>query len=57
MDNVNNVVTTQSLVAQFSMLDYAIVASLVGISTYWFFFMRKNKNEFDASTIKTFALE
>ncbi|KAI2795909.1 hypothetical protein BLOT_016382 [Blomia tropicalis] len=53
MDNETN----QSILAQFSALDYAIVISLVGISTYWFFFKKKATSEFDASSIKTFALE
>lgn len=48
---------SEGFLAQFSLLDYAIVISLVGISTYWFFFKKKSTNEFDASSIKTFALE
>lgn len=50
-------VASESFLSQFSVLDYAIVISLVGLSTYYFFFKKKASNEFDASSIKTFALE
>lgn len=50
--------TSTSLISQFSFLDYAIVVSLIGITTYWYFSKNKNsQNEFDANSIKTFSLE
>lgn len=48
----------ESLLAQMSYLDYAIVMGLIAASTYWFLFKKKDtRNEFDASSIKTFSLE
>lgn len=47
----------ESFISQFSLLDYAIVISLIGLSTYWFMFRKKANNEFDASSIKSFSLE
>lgn len=43
--------------AQFSLLDYAIVICLFGVSAYYLMNRKKTSNEFDASSIKTFALE
>ncbi|KPM11726.1 NADPH-cytochrome P450 reductase-like protein [Sarcoptes scabiei] len=42
--------------AQISLFDYAIVASLIGLASYWFWF-KKSDNEFDVETIKTFSIE
>nr|XP_027203327.1 NADPH--cytochrome P450 reductase-like [Dermatophagoides pteronyssinus] len=52
-----DVQTQASLIAQFSVLDYAIVVSLIGITTYWLLSKKKSQHDFDASSIKTFALE
>ncbi|KAH7637560.1 nadph--cytochrome p450 reductase-like [Dermatophagoides farinae] len=57
MEQAANVQTQASLIAQFSVLDYAIVVSLIGITTYWLLSKKKTQNDFDASSIKTFALE
>ena len=56
MEQAANVQTQASLIAQFSVLDYAIVVSLIGITTYWLLSKKKTQNDFDASSIKTFAL-
>lgn len=52
-----DVQTQASLIAQFSVLDYAIVVSLIGVTTYWLLSKKKSQHDFDASSIKTFALE
>ncbi|XP_017485883.1 PREDICTED: NADPH--cytochrome P450 reductase-like [Rhagoletis zephyria] len=39
------------------MLDYAIVIGIIGFSAYYFRNRKKTSNEFDASSIRTFALE
>lgn len=46
-----------SFLAQFSMLDYAIVIGIIGFSAYYLRNRKKTSNEFDASSIRTFALE
>lgn len=46
-----------SFLAQFSLLDFAIVIGVVGIASYYWMGRKKTSNEFDASSIKTFALE
>ena len=47
----------QSSESFMGLIDYAIVLSLVGLGTYYFF-LRKNKTtEFDTSSIKPFTME
>lgn len=39
-----------------NVIDVVILVSLLGLGAYWLF-IRKKKSDFDASSIKTFAIE
>jgi NADPH-ferrihemoprotein reductase len=40
-----------------SVVDYAIVLSLIGLGSYWLFLRKKKSSDFDTSSIKTFSIE
>jgi hypothetical protein len=40
-----------------SLVDYAIVLSLIGLGSYWLFLRKKKSSDFDTSSIKTFSIE
>lgn len=46
-----------TVAASIGAIDVAILLSLCGLGAYWLLFRKSKSNEFDASSIKTFAIE